>query len=656
MKKLSESMVKQMIALIIGLLVIPIMIAGSYLFFQISNDLIAMEKESVHNTNQIAQNLIQNLGQNLLDVNKSNAYWEDYRSAVERKDLDWIKANINSGISITPNLDFVSTYDNNGAILTQSGKTQVFNGKLNTSQILNKVHKKPEFYGLVQTSTGMAIIAVSRVTDENATAAPAGFLVYGRILDKKTLVNIKNTLHSDVALLSNSGTFLTTSKEIKNKTLSSYLNTNRDFFKTNPKSNNAEFASPLKDFSNQTIGLLDISQKQMTSSQIKAQINEFYIIIGFILLVILAGASIVIYRRMIVPIYSLVDISNDVSSGILTEEVNPNILVRKDELGKLGFSINKMIHNFRDLIKELYETTGQVASSAEQLSGNIIETSASIQKISSAIQEVASGTETQLQGAKKSSDTVQEMAAGVQEITHSFSIVSLESSQAAKEAQDGSHAIAQTVKQMDTINKSVNESVDTVTRLSERSQEIGQIVSMITGIANQTNLLALNAAIEAARAGEQGKGFAVVAAEVRVLSEQTAESAKKVSELVEEIQKDSLSSSKSMDQVLEDVQLGVKHVNDTGAVFDQILKATQHLAEQVQKVSAVAEEIAKRIEDVTASVESMAVIAKNSSEHSLSVASASQEQAASMEEINAFVESLNQLAHDLKQLFNKFTI
>ena len=91
---------------------------------------------------------------------------------------------------------------------------------------------------------------------------------------------------------------------------------------------------------------------------------------------------------------------------------------------------------------------------------------------------------------------------------------------------------------MANIEKTVANSVAVVTKLGERSKEIGQIVENISGIAGQTNLLALNAAIEAARAGEQGRSFAVVAEEVRKLAEQSQEAAKQIANLIGEIQGD----------------------------------------------------------------------------------------------------------------------
>lgn len=662
MKKIKTSLVFQLIIMMFVLLVIPITTSGIYLFNHINNDLTQMEKENVHNTNDIVQKLIQNLGDNLLDVTKTNSHWGDFRLAVQNKDIQWIQENVNSGISAIPNVNFISTFDLQGNLISQVGNVKEFSKKLQSTAILKRLQNQNDFSGLIQTSKGLMVISVSKITDDNGTANPAGFLVFGRILDSKTLLKLSDTLHAEIAILSNTGTMLSTSNKVTNDKLTGYLNAlkktpNAEFYGINQNStNDAESATTLRDFHNQPIGTIYVSQGQGTSVQIKSKIGEVNAVISLILLLILIGVAILVYSRIIIPLHRLVSISNDVSKGILINEVHSSIVIRKDELGILGSSINKMIHNFRELIKDLYVTTEQVASSAEELAVSIEETTRVTQQITSSIQEVASGSESQLSRATNSAESVKEMNIGVQDITNAISIVTNDSTETAVQAEEGNRSIHQTVKQMETINASVNQSVMTVNKLNERSKEIGQIVSLITGIASQTNLLALNAAIEAARAGEQGKGFAVVATEVRVLAEQTANSAKKVSELIGEIQKDSLSSSQSMDKVLHDVQLGVKNVHETGELFNRILKATQHLAEQTQTVSSVSKNMLERIQEVSHSVDTMASIAQSSSENSMSVAAASEEQTASMEELSTFVESLNKLAQNLQGLFNKFTL
>lgn len=120
---------------------------------------------------------------------------------------------------------------------------------------------------------------------------------------------------------------------------------------------------------------------------------------------------------------------------------------------------------------------------------------------------------------------------------------------------------------MKNITEQVSVSAQVVGNLGKRSDEIGQIVETISGIAAQTNLLALNAAIEAARAGEQGRGFAVVADEVRKLAEQSAEAAANISKLIITIQQDTNSAVESIENGNRGVKDGMESVMATGEAF-----------------------------------------------------------------------------------------
>src|SRR5690606_40657768 len=106
----------------------------------------------------------------------------------------------------------------------------------------------------------------------------------------------------------------------------------------------------------------------------------------------------------------------------------------------------------------------------------------------------------------------------------------------AEEARQGNQSVEKAVQQMSAIQQAANELAQVLGVWKERSAEIGQIVEMISEIAGQTNLLALNAAIAPARAGALGRGFTVVADEVRKLSEQSAQSAQQITEVIQSIQ------------------------------------------------------------------------------------------------------------------------
>lgn len=224
------------------------------------------------------------------------------------------------------------------------------------------------------------------------------------------------------------------------------------------------------------------------------------------------------------------------------------------------------------------------------------------------------------------------------------------------QAGEGNESLKQVVGQMEKIQGTVEHSHLMISRLTERSEQIGDIIDVIQGIANQTNLLALNAAIEAARAGEQGRGFAVVAGEVQKLAEQSTRSAKQIAALIIEIQGDTQGSVTSMKQVQDEVRFGLDIVHATEEKFANILHTLREVAHQVQDVAQTTTVLSASSQDIASSVEAIDEIAKTSSAYSQSVASAGEEQLASMEEVTSSAASLSRLADEMQQLVSKFKL
>ena len=131
---------------------------------------------------------------------------------------------------------------------------------------------------------------------------------------------------------------------------------------------------------------------------------------------------------------------------------------------------------------------------------------------------------------------MKEMSTSVTEVVNKANMASQAAGKANDSAGTGKIAVDKTVTKMKEISQVVDESAKVIEILGKRSEEIGEIVSVITGISDQTNLLALNAAIEAARAGEQGRGFAVVAEEVKNLAEDSREAAERIAKMIKEVQ------------------------------------------------------------------------------------------------------------------------
>ncbi|MFY9427622.1 MAG: methyl-accepting chemotaxis protein, partial [bacterium] len=242
------------------------------------------------------------------------------------------------------------------------------------------------------------------------------------------------------------------------------------------------------------------------------------------------------------------------------------------------------------------------------------------------------------------------------QIAANANTVASDSASAQERAQAGSQMIGQTVDQIEVANSSIQDATGVIRDLGTRSEEIGNIVGVITAIAEQTNLLALNAAIEAARAGEQGRGFAVVADEVRKLAEQSADAAKQIGGLIKETQEDIDKAISVMGSGAKELASGTSQVQAVADSFQDILAAVRRVTERMQEVSAATEEIASGTERVVTTIEEISEISKGSAVGTQNVGALTEEQTASMEEIAAAAQQLNQMAGDLERLLGRFKL
>ncbi|WP_197532934.1 methyl-accepting chemotaxis protein [Symmachiella macrocystis] len=234
---------------------------------------------------------------------------------------------------------------------------------------------------------------------------------------------------------------------------------------------------------------------------------------------------------------------------------------------------------------------------------------------------IASSSATLSDGAQTQAATVEEMTASIDELTGSIQVIS-KSAVGSKEQADETATMAKDG------GNSVNEAINAMRLIEKSSEQINDIIQVISEIASQTNLLALNAAIEAARAGEHGLGFAVVADEVRKLAERSSEAAKEITQLIKE----------SSRRVAEGAQLS-ENVGDSlkaiVAAADKTAAGITHIAEQTETQSISASETHSAIKSVSDTTES---------------------NAASAEELAASAEQLGAQAANLQQLVSQFNM
>ncbi|AVF20578.1 methyl-accepting chemotaxis protein [Paenibacillus larvae] len=374
------------------------------------------------------------------------------------------------------------------------------------------------------------------------------------------------------------------------------------------------------------------------------------------LLIIIVGAlilliSIVMGRFAVKPLLSLSATINRAAQGDLT----PRLQVKtKDEVGQIAKDLNQILGAMSQIIGQVHQASEQVAASSEELTAISVDSVEAHRHVTKAIEQVMQGSETKVQSVEQSSTAMEEMAGGIQRIAESSSTISDSMVRTAQETKRGNEAVQKAVGQMRSIHQSVETTSSELYTLGEHTQQIDEIITAITAIAEQTQLLSLNASIEAARAGEAGRGFAVVAEEVKKLAEQSATSAQHIAGLVGQIQSATKKAITTMNQGVSEVEKGSSLIDTAGAVFEKISAAVEVISDQVREVSAATEQMSASSEEVSATLQEVVQISQNSFGSAQSISAASEEQLASMEEISASSRALSEMAQELQETLTKF--
>lgn len=384
---------------------------------------------------------------------------------------------------------------------------------------------------------------------------------------------------------------------------------------------------------------------------VKVQTTGIIFTLVSIVLAILAGMFVA--GRLTNPIRNMVAATERLADGDLTVKVS---VTSRDELGQLAQAFNDMVDNLKNLIHGVISTADQVAASAEELSATSSEAERAITQIANTITDFAQGAHNQTEEVEKTLGIVDKLTQASSAVATQAGAAAGLSEEMARAAETGGGAAHNAVATMSEIKEVTNTTTTVVTGLGDKSQQIGQILDVISEIAGQTNLLALNAAIEAARAGEQGRGFAVVAEEVRKLAEQSQEAAQQISQIVREIQAQTEEAITAMNSGNEKVGIGVGVVETAGESLQDIADKIKSSVDMITAINAAAKEQVAGMQTMVGSTEHVAVIARQSSANAETTAAASEEVTASMVEISGAAQSLATIASELQTLVAKFRI
>jgi twitching motility protein PilJ len=348
--------------------------------------------------------------------------------------------------------------------------------------------------------------------------------------------------------------------------------------------------------------LLEKAQRLVDSYQSSSRITTYaallFGLLLFLSLLLLAKAFVEDSRRSAEEaarinsqnqnaILRLMNEMGDLADGDLTVRAT----VTEDVTGAIADSLNYTTEEFRKLVSRIItavEQMGQATKEAEDISKGLLDAT------------------------QKQANEIQTAGEAVQLITKSIKEVDSSAARSAEVArrtlavtEQGAQAVRNTISGMDGIREQIQDTSKRIKRLGESSQEIGEIVDLISDITEQTNVLALNAAIQAASAGEAGRGFSVVAEEVQRLAERSGEATKQIGALVKTIQGDTHDAVAAMEKSTLGVVEGAKLSDVAGQSLREIEQVSNELAELINSISTstqvqtdMANEVASVMEEI----------------------------------------------------------
>jgi twitching motility protein PilJ len=257
----------------------------------------------------------------------------------------------------------------------------------------------------------------------------------------------------------------------------------------------------------------------------------------------------------------------DLADGDLTVRAT----VSEDITGAIADSLNYTTEEFRKLVARITaaaEQMGKATKDAETISSGLMD-----------------ATQTQAREIQGAGEAVQLMAQSIKEVDSSAAQSAGVARRTLAATEKGALAVRNTISAMDDIREQIQDTSKRIKRLGESSQEIGEIVDLISDITEQTNVLALNAAIQAASAGEAGRGFSVVAEEVQRLAERSAEATKQIGALVKTIQGDTHDAVAAMEKSTLGVVEGAKLSDEAGQSLREIEQVSNELATLINSIS-----------------------------------------------------------------------
>lgn len=353
------------------------------------------------------------------------------------------------------------------------------------------------------------------------------------------------------------------------------------------------------------------------------------------------------------PLNNMKKLINKAKEGDLAQSIKDD---SKDEIGDVIRGFNYMIENIRNLILEVSNVSQKVISNSMLLNSASEKSKIASKQINEVMNQVAIGASDQAENLANGVGSINILSDDINKVEEDMKFMSETTNGTKKLSQDSLNVVKTLNEKAFQTSSASTQFIKDINRLGKDMEQIVKITKTIATIADQTNLLSLNASIEAARAGEAGRGFSVVANEVKKLADQSKDSSREITFIIDNILQKTSDTTKvahNANKLMEE-QMGI--VKETDISLASIYKSMGSLMERVDNVSKSIESVLNSKENASESIENVSAISQETASISEEVSATTQEQVSSLEELSELSKSLDEMSKKLNESISVFKI
>ena len=388
--------------------------------------------------------------------------------------------------------------------------------------------------------------------------------------------------------------------------------------------------------------------------------------INGIILMVLLSVIFVMAACIVIAVIMSVSITRSLQKGIskvqkvadgeLGSPIEEKLLKRNDEVGDLAKAIDTLQKTLQNIVSKIAQSTDNIKMAANELGVTAKDTNYTMKQVEDAVSSISENITEQAKSTKTTTDNIVLMGDQIGRTSEEVGLLN----QNADVMRKSSEQAAYTIQQLRQINDKVKESINTITRqtnlTNESAQKIQAAIGIISSIAEETNLLSLNASIEAARAGESGRGFAVVASQIQKLAEQSNSSSCEIEEITNTLISNSDEAVEIMRQVHEIIDSQSQNMSDTENIVSKVMDGINTSLEKIEKIEYATEQLESSRNRIVETVEGLSDIAEQNAASTEETFAQTSQVSNTFEQIEAKADQLKQIADELSDIMQHFQL